>query len=149
MQHGLAVSKTENPERPLSEEGIKQTRLMAGQLLNSKVAVSAIFHSGKLRARQTADIFAAVLNIKQLAAADYLSPNVDAALTTRQLTVEQALHVGHLPHLEKLVSTLVTGKDVPTVMKFQNSAVVCLEKNSGSYHISWYITPQLASGESS
>ncbi|MCG6937998.1 MAG: phosphohistidine phosphatase SixA [Gammaproteobacteria bacterium] len=146
-QHGLAVSKSDNPERPLSEDGIRQTRSMARHLLHSAIPVSCIFHSGKLRAQRTAEIFSSILNIEKLAAIKHLSPNDDIALIRQQLNIESALYVGHLPHLEKLISSLVTGNESPVVIKFQNSAVACLEKNDSSYHISWYLTPQLAGSE--
>jgi len=56
-QYGLATDKIENPQRPLSQAGIKQTHSVAKQLLTSSNSVSRIFHSGKLRAPQTAEIF--------------------------------------------------------------------------------------------
>ncbi len=143
MQHGLAVSKTDNPERPLSEDGIKQTRGIAKQLLSSNTLISSIFHSGKLRAQQTAEIIADALDINTVSVIDGLSPNDDVALIKQDLNVDKALYVGHLPHLEKLISSLVSGKEKPEIIKFQNSAIVCLERNDSLYHIVWYLTPQL------
>jgi len=143
VQHGLATSKIDNPERPLSEDGIKQSQNIAKQLLTANTPISSIFHSGKLRAQQTAEIIASILNIKTVTAIDYLSPNDDTALIKRHLNVDKALYVGHLPHLEKLISDLITGKENPEIIKFQNSAIVCLEKNDSLYHILWYLTPQL------
>jgi phosphohistidine phosphatase len=144
VQHGLAVSKTDNPERPLSDDGIKQTRAIARQLHSSNIPVSSIFHSGKLRAQQTAEIFASILNVKNAEAIEHLSPNDDIALTRQHLNVDQALYVGHLPHLEKLTSSLITGREKPEVISFQNSAVACLEKHNSLYHIRWYLIPPFA-----
>lgn len=143
VQHGHAVSKSDNSERPLSEAGIKQTTAIARQLHRSNIAISSVFHSGKLRAQQTAEIFAAILDIKDMNAIDNMSPNDDVALFKQQLNVDHGLYVGHLPHLEKLTSSLVTGNESPVLIRFQNSAVICLEKNDSLYHISWYLTPQL------
>ncbi len=67
-QHGLAVDKTEDPERPLSPAGRDQTKTIANTLLDSKISVSNIFHSEKLRASQTAEIFARILKISSLSA---------------------------------------------------------------------------------
>jgi len=144
MQHGLAMDKTENPDRPLTEDGFKQTRNVAKQLLLSGIAISTIFHSGKLRAQQTAEIIAATLNIKSLSAADYLSPNDETALVIQQLNADRALYVGHLPQLEKLVSVLVTGNEEADIIQFQNSSVICLQKGHDLYRILWYLTPQLS-----
>ena len=142
-QHGLAVDKTENPERPLSELGIKQTRSIATQLKNSGVKISAIFHSGKLRAQQTAELFASILDVRSISAAAGLAPNDSAEQLANKLTHEDALYVGHLPHLEKLVAYLIVSKTEPCIIKFQNSAIVCMEKNSMTFHIRWFLTPEL------
>ena len=141
-QHGLAVDKSDDPERPLSEAGIQQTQSIADRLCISNTPVSRIFHSGKLRAAQTAEIFAAALAVSTLSIVDQLSPNDDVTLLANNLNEDNSLYVGHLPHLEKLVSFLVTGNNEHNIIKFQNSAVVCLEKNNKQYHIEWYITPE-------
>lgn len=142
-QHGLAADKTENPQRPLTEAGIKQTLSVAKQLHTSEAPVSQVFHSGKLRASQTADIFASTLNITPSSVLENLSPNDDVSVLAKNLAIENALYIGHLPHLEKLVSYLVTGNKDQNIIKFQNSAIICLEKNNDQYHIRWYLTPDL------
>ena len=140
-QHGLAVDKADDPERPLSEEGIKQTTAVAKQLQTSGVPISNICHSNKLRAQQTAEIFASSLNLAEVSEVEYLSPNDDISLIKQNLTLDNALYIGHLPHLGKLVSSLVTGNDDLDIIKFQNSAVICLEKNDDRYKIFFYLTP--------
>lgn len=142
-QHGLALNKTENPDRPLSEAGVKHTHTIAKQLLDAGISVSRIFHSGKLRTVQTADIFTTDLSIQPATATEHLSPNDDVSLLTQNLTIDNALYVGHLPHLEKLVAYLVTGNENDSIIKFQNSAVICLEKSDKHYQLRWYLTPEL------
>jgi phosphohistidine phosphatase len=143
-QHGLALDETENPERPLSEAGIKQTIAVARHLRSSRAAISQIFHSGKLRALQTAEIFATTLNLKAVSKLEHISPNDDIHLIEQQLCINNALYIGHLPHLGDLVSYLVTSNKKPNIISFQNSAVVCLEKTGNSYYLRWYLTPELA-----
>ena len=142
-QHGIAVSKTEDPERPLSNPGIMQTNSVAKQLHQSGEPVTDIFHSNKLRAQQTAEIFSSILQQTRTSVIDYLSPNDDIALIKPQLTSNNALYIGHLPHLGKLVSSLTAGDEELDIIKFHNSAVVCLEKNVMRYQILWYLTPQI------
>ncbi len=146
-QHGLAVDKTENPQRPLSQAGIKQTSAVAKQLQHSAVPITQIFHSGKLRALQTAQIFATELNITAVSTIDFLSPHDNVALLAQYLqtdiTTNNALYIGHLPHLEKLVAFLVTDKENPGIIQYQNSAVVCLHKTETLYQVQWYLTPEL------
>ena len=144
-QHGLAVDKKDDPERPLSKDGIDQSKIVAKFQQDSKTPVTSVFHSGKLRAAQTAEIFAKALNISSTSVIEGLSPNDDVTLLAQQLNVNHALYVGHLPHLEKLTAYLVTGNENSTTIKFQNSAVVCLEKKENNYHIQWYLTPDINS----
>ena len=146
-QHGLAVDKSDDPERPLSEAGIQQTQSIADRLFISNTPVSRIFHSGKLRATQTAEIFASTLAVSTLSIAGQLSPNDDVTLLANNLNVDNALYVGHLPHLEKLVSFLLTGNDEHNIIKFQNSAVVCLIKIGSHYQIKWFLTPELTDSD--
>lgn len=142
-QHGLAVSESVDPERPLSDNGISQSRSVAQQLSSAGIPISQIFHSGKLRANQTADLFASQLNDPFVSATEHLSPNDDVTLLVKNLNTENALYVGHLPHLDKLVSYLVTGQTSPSIITFQNSAVICLEQSENKYFIKWFLTPDL------
>lgn len=143
-QHGLAVDKAEDPERPLSATGISQTKTIAAQLQASAITVSTIFHSGKLRALQTAEIFAHILQIETLSATQHLSPNDDVSHIAQTLT-DGALYIGHLPHLQKLTAYLVTGDEQQSVITFRNSAVICLQQadNKTPWQVQWYITPAL------
>ncbi len=144
-QHGLAVNKEEDANRPLSAAGIEQTTRIAKQLSISKIPVSDIYHSGKLRAQQTAEIYATALNIPSLLISNHLSPNDDVKQFAEKLKFNHALYVGHLPHLEILCTYLVTGRETPTVLSFKNSAIVCLQENAEVYTVQWYLTPEIIS----
>ncbi|MBW1942827.1 MAG: histidine phosphatase family protein, partial [Deltaproteobacteria bacterium] len=61
MQHGKPVSKEENPDRPLSEDGRRGVEKMVFLLQNCSSLPGDILHSGKTRARQTAEIIATKL----------------------------------------------------------------------------------------
>lgn len=142
-QHGLAIDKKDDPERPLSKDGIEQSKIVAKFLQGSETSLDSIFHSGKLRAAQTAEIFATALNISSTSVIDGLSPNDDVTLLAQDLNIINALYIGHLPHLEKLVTYLITGNDGDSVISFKNSAVACLEKHDTHYQLQWYLTPDL------
>lgn len=142
-QHGLALDKADDSERPLSAAGVAQTEAIARTLQNSKTPVAHIFHSGKLRAKQTAEIFAGAFKASPPSTIVGLSANDDVALLAQNLNLDQALYVGHLPLLEKLVASLLTGNDNAAIVRFQNSGVLCLEKDSNQCHIKWLLTPEL------
>ena len=61
VQHGEAMSKDENPERPLTAKGRKNVTKTAKFLKKKGIRVRKIFHSTKLRAKQTAQIIASLL----------------------------------------------------------------------------------------
>lgn len=143
-QHGLAESKADNPERPLSQKGVDQTRAIAQHLSTLNIHISGIFHSNKLRAQQTAIEFCSILNVRKIVETKYLSPNDDIALIKPELT-NNALYIGHLPHLDKLTSSLISGNEDSHIINFQNSAVACLIKNDESFTLDWYLTPSLTS----
>jgi phosphohistidine phosphatase len=148
VRHGEAYSEVADPDRSLTEEGKATVDDMA-QLANSfKIPVSQIFHSGKTRARQTADIFssylkpsAGVTEIKAINPHDdvaKIAPELDPALNT--------MLVGHLPFMERLVSYLITGSPDKSVIKFQAGGIVCLDQRekNGSWYIKWALMPKMA-----
>jgi len=143
-QHGLAVDKAEDAKRPLSVAGVVQTKAIAQALQNSSMPISNVFHSGKLRAAQTATIFASATGIPSSTISG-LSPNDDVTLFTQHLNINNALYIGHLPHLKKLLAYLITGNESNHIITFQNSAVVCLQKTDTHYQLQWYLTAELLS----
>jgi len=142
-QHGLALSKEEAPERPLSPAGTAQTEAIARHLQAVGMPVSRIFHSGKLRAEQTARIFADRLGIASVSAFNGLLPNDPVSDLIPQLDTDHGLYIGHLPQLQKLTDTLLTGDDNGHILQFINSAVICLERAGELYRLRGYLTPEL------
>jgi len=58
VQHGIAESKEIDPARPLSKSGEEITARLAALLNRKDVQITKVCHSSKLRAEQTASIFA-------------------------------------------------------------------------------------------
>ena len=58
---------------------------------------------------------------------------------------ENTMLVGHLPFMERMASYLVTGSIDKPVFKFQNSGIVCLNKNpdNESWVIVWTLMPKI------
>ena len=54
QQHGEAVSKDLDPERPLTGQGTEDVQRIARALKAAGVEITRAIHSGKLRAQQTA-----------------------------------------------------------------------------------------------
>ncbi len=143
VQHGLCLEKEKDPNRSLSAEGRAATIKVAQTASNAGVTVPTIYHSGKLRALQTAEIFFEHLKTEKIEQITGLSPldNVEEFSNHLQLA-EKTMIVGHLPFMEHLTSYLLTGNQDLTVVKFQNAGIVCLDLNeTNNWYIKWTIMP--------
>ena len=143
VQHGMALSDQEDTQRPLSDEGRVQLQRVAEHLQAHDVVVGKIVHSGKLRALQSADIFADALNVKQVIASQGMNPNDDVKAFIENLDEDEVMYVGHLPQLERVVSQLLCDQVSQPVIKFQNAAVVCLQIKDDHGALVWYLPPVL------
>lgn len=131
VQHGEAVSKQEDPERPLSEQGGQDVQAVAAFLGDAGIKVARVWHSGKRRAEQTADILAkAVLPGGRAERVEGISPNdpVDEFATDADVWDEDTLVAGHLPFMSRLVSLLTTGDADTPLVQYQPGSLVCLER---------------------
>ena len=147
IQHGKSLPKNVDPDQGLSEEGVAETERIADVAKGYGVRVSQIKHSGKTRARKTAEIFAAALNPDgSTEEVSGLKPLDDVAAFAATIEAdENTMLVGHLPFMERMTSYLVTGSIDTPVFKFQNSGIVCLNKDSetGSWVIVWTLMPKI------
>lgn len=147
-QHGQAMSKEENPERPLTERGRDETTRVARSLVPLDLGLGRIVHSGKLRAAETAEIFASSLKPRAgVERRDGLAPLDDPSRIREALDeLEDAtLLVGHLPHLSRLAGSLLAGDPEAEPVAFRYAGVACLESDGEGWRLRWYLTPELAS----
>jgi len=147
VQHGKAKPASEDPNRGLSDEGRTEVTRIADFLHDLRVTISLIYHSGKLRAEETAHILATSVRCTSGPCHSVgLNPTDDPAGTADFLNVytDDILIVGHLPHLERLASLLLTSNPDQRPIQFRNAGVVCLEKErSGRWSAVWAIVPEL------
>jgi phosphohistidine phosphatase len=109
------------------------------------VQVSAIFHSGILRAKQTAEIMAEhlqpTLGTRPLSG---LLPQDDPAIAKAELEGAEnpIMLVGHLPHLNRLAALLLSGDAESGVMEFPPATMVCCANDGSKWKIVWTLTPR-------
>jgi len=145
VQHGEAVSEEVDPRRPLSERGRVEVERVASFLSRAGLRVSKIIHSTKLRARETAEILARHLGAPT-EEAEGLEPRADPRPWAERLqsSVEDVMIVGHLPHLSRLASLLLLGREDAEVIRFRYGGVYCLEKGEdGRWRILWALRPDI------
>ena len=144
VQHGIAVDKSEDERRPLSELGRSEVNRVASHLKRNSVSISEICHSGKLRAQETSAIFSDAVGTEVIKETDGMDPNDDVVAFAARMRGDDVMYVGHLPHMQKLTSWLVTGDVNAGVLKFHNGGVVCLEKEDNRFQILWSVTPGMS-----
>lgn len=147
VQHGKSLAKEVDPDQGLSETGIAETRTIARVAAGYQVAPRRIHHSVKARALQTAEIFAEALHptdgVHQI---EGIKPMDDVTAIAPGLNpVDGLMLVGHLPFMARLTAFLVTGRTEPPVFKFQNSGIVCLDKqpDDTNWQIVWTLMPHI------
>ena len=145
VQHAKSASKEADPERPLTEEGRRDIEKVAAFIKPLKLTVSYLWHSGKTRAQQTAEILAEAVNAGKEMTIHYgLAPNDDVRTIKEEIeTVRQDIMiVGHLPFLDKLASLLLTGSESAGIVAFKQGGILCLS-NENNWQIEWMIIPEL------
>jgi phosphohistidine phosphatase len=146
VQHGEAKSEAEDPERSLTTRGEEETRKVSDVAKKQGIRPSRIYHSGKKRAEQTAEIIGEAFDLS-IQVSQGLNPNDDVRQWADRISgeTEDLMIVGHLPFLEKLASFLVSGDEGAKAVMFRYSAIVCLEKKeSGRWAVARVIKPETA-----
>ena len=147
VQHGEAKSKDADPDRHLTDKGVRDVEKIAAFLKPLGLRVNAVWHSGKARAAQTADILASALAITEgVIQRDGLAPNDPIAPVREELMQAAAnlMIVGHMPFLSKLASALVAGSESADAVAFRQGGVVCLERfEDGAWGVAWMMVPEL------
>lgn len=151
MRHGEAALAEEDARRPLTAAGRAAIERVAWRAATASFRPDAIYHSGILRAQQTAEILARHLGVSEnVRACEGLEPDDAVApvaewllgLTRQEHTL--AL-VGHLPFLDRLASVLLVGDPQAQVLNFQPGALVKLTPRPGGtdFSVSWMLSPSV------
>lgn len=147
VQHGEAHPEAVSPERKLTPQGSVEVRRLADFLGARGVRAARVYHSGKTRARQTAEILTARLAPgtapEALAGLNPNDPALPVAVQARDWN-EDTLLAGHQPFMGRLATLLVAGREDPAVLAFQPGSIACLERNPmAGWEIVWMLRPQL------
>jgi phosphohistidine phosphatase len=112
VHHGDAVGPDVDPRRPLSEHGRAEVARLAAEAAARGAHPAVVWHSGKLRARQTAETFWRACNaLASFSATRDLQPEDPPEWIRDRLRGEtrDILIAGHYPHLPGLLAILTEG----------------------------------------
>lgn len=142
VHHAEAVGPDVDAQRPLSLGGRMHADMLAQHALERGVKPVAIWHSGKLRARQTAEAFWRTCNpISEFKAIRGLQPS-DPALWIKDLLAgetREVMIVGHMPSLPKIFKLMTSG-DEHTGAEFPAHGLVALEPDGDRWREAWRLT---------
>ncbi len=147
VQHGEAKKEEEDPARGLTEKGTTDVRKAAAYARTMNLRISRIFHSGKTRAVQTAQILADHLKPeKGISQTDNLAPMDDPDVWAKRLGEmnDDVMLVGHLPYMAKLAGLLLCSDKEKMLVDFKMGGIVCLKRSEdGRWTVEWMIVPEM------
>ena len=144
VHHGDAVGPDVNPMRPLSDRGRVEVDMLAQKAAERGAKPDVIWHSGKLRARQTAEAYWKRCNpLAAFSAIRGLQPTDPTNWIVEAITAEtrHVLLAGHFPHLPRLLGRLMTGAADADPADFPLNGIVALEDVDGRWIERWRMKP--------
>jgi phosphohistidine phosphatase len=135
VHHAEAAEAHIDAQRGLTEAGRRHAERLAQAAAQRGVKPAAIWHSGKLRARQTAAAFWQSCNpLAEFSAIRGLQPTDPAEWIRDRILGEQrdVMLVGHMPHLPLLLD-LLTG----SALRFPLHGLVSLEWDGTGGREAW------------
>lgn len=145
VHHGDAVGPEIDPRRPLSTAGRRDVEQLATEAAARGARPAVVWHSGKLRTRQTAEAFWRACNaLAAFSATRDLQPT-DPPMVMRDRVRHEPrdlMLVGHYPHLPALLALLV-GEPADPSSAFPPHGIVALatEDDGDSWTELWRAAP--------
>lgn len=144
------MPKEEDADRPLTPEGKADAEALGAFLAARGVSADTVYHSGKTRARQTAEPLASALGagIKEI---DGIGGGDGARAFARCATTfdHDAVLVSHMPFVERIVSAMAGGNESAGAVDFEPGAAVCMTKTQEhGWSIEWMLRPRMVGAAS-
>ena len=135
VHHGDAVGPEVDPRRPLSPWGREAVQRLATEAAARGVKPAVIWHSGKLRAKETAEAFWRACNpFAEFSATRDLQPDDPPEWMRDRLRGESRdiLIAGHYPHLPRLLLLLLVPSGGDPAPFPQNGVVALISNDEGA-----------------
>lgn len=146
IRHGQANSANIDPQKGLSPKGNAQALKIGKWLAAEKAAPAVVYHSGKARARQTAEIILDQLRRAGLAVEleerRDINPDSDPRLLAAEISAaeEDLMFVSHLPFVLDLTAELLGDRSAEC--DFSPACAAGLEAKNGGFRLLWLVNPE-------
>ncbi len=154
VRHGIAVEGlkggiTRDSERPLTDEGREEMKLVAKALCKMNIKADLVLSSPLVRARQTAEYIAEAFGL-DVKLTDALAPAVNHTQLFKSVArhegAKEIFLVGHEPDMGMLVGNLIYAGPA-FEMPFKKAGVCRIDVDSmppsGPGVLKWYMTPKI------
>ena len=131
--------------RPLSDRGRVEVHMLAQQAAARGAKPDVIWHSGKMRARETAEAFWRSCNpLATFSSTRGLEPTDPTKWITDMNTGDDRamMLVGHFPHLPRLLARLLSADAEAGPAEFPLNGMVALEETEGRWEERWRLKPK-------
>ena len=142
IHHGVAVGPEEDARRPLSAVGLAGAARVAGLAAARGAKPDVVWHSGKLRAKQTAQEFWRACNaLAEFAVSRDLQPDDRPQWMRDRLRGEtrDVAIAGHFPYLPRLLELLVSGTDTGAEFPLNGIVALVTEDEGETWRELWRI----------
>ena len=151
IRHGEAGARMTNTnqdfKRSLTSEGRTEVRRIVNSLKNAGLKAERIYTSPLLRAKETAEIAARILQIPLLEEWDELRPDGDRQSLYRKLAKQDSgvVLVGHEPYLTSMIGEIIGTPGARLVLKKGGLAKVRISAFAPqvSGELRWLLTPKI------
>ena len=140
VHHGDAVGPEVDPRRPLSAVGRASVDRIAALAAARGARPLAVWHSGKLRARQTAEAFWRACNpLAEFSATRDLQPDDPPQWIRDRLRGEprDVMLAGHFPHLPRLLALMVSGGEIGSTFPLHGVVALVTEDEGATWRELW------------
>ncbi len=145
VQHGEALPKETDPDRPLTAEGRDDLRRVAA-FLGRSVSIERLVHSGKERARQTAEILMTMPGCGAPPEESHdLAPNDPVESWAERLAESErsTMLVGHLPFMGRLASLMLTGEATMEAVRFTPGTILGMSRTGSRWRLEVMVRPDM------
>ena len=155
VRHGIAIDREDpkspaEPERYLTEEGIRKTKLVAKAIAGMGATADLLVSSPYVRAMQTAEIFAGALGYpkQKIQRTNALLPGAEPARLFQELAKQtestSVFCFGHAPQLDRMIAEALGVKHSVTALKKAGVALMELEHLSPPNGlVEWVAIPKM------
>jgi len=140
VHHGDAVGPEVDPRRPLSPVGRASVDRLAALAAARGIKPQVVWHSGKLRAKQTAEAFWRACNpLADFSATKDLQPDDPPSWIRDRLAGEarDILLAGHYPHLPRLLALLLGVSDTSSTFPLHGVVVLSSDDDGLTWTERW------------